>query len=178
MVGYFSGLLPEPRGPEAFLFPPPVVRCCTCQRAAPALTLAGLASAFEFWAQNSDAQKTLQIIVKTLRSENLANRSKNAPRAKAAQKTLQIVVKTLRRPGHAANPASAPLLIKNKSAAKDPGGTEAMGKRVFLLGWPRPKIPGSLASFTMHAFSAVAHPRSPESGPASAFGRLFFRTAP
>ena len=54
LVGYFLGQLPEPRGPEAFLFPPPVVRGSTRQRAAPALTLAGLASAFEFWAAGSE----------------------------------------------------------------------------------------------------------------------------
>ena len=55
LVGYFLGQLPEPREPEAFYSAPSVVRCCTCQRAAPTLTLAGLVSAFEFWAARTSA---------------------------------------------------------------------------------------------------------------------------
>ena len=57
LVGYYPGQLPEPRGPEAILFPPAAVRGCTRQRAAPAPTLADLASAFEFWAPRGSAGK-------------------------------------------------------------------------------------------------------------------------
>ena len=46
--GYFSGRLPGPRGADAFYSAPAAVRGCTRQRAAPALTLADLASAFGF----------------------------------------------------------------------------------------------------------------------------------
>ena len=47
LVGYSLGQLPRPRGPEAFYSAPAVVRGRTRQRPAPALTLAGWASAFE-----------------------------------------------------------------------------------------------------------------------------------
>ena len=47
LAGYFPGRLPAPRGPEAFYSAPPAVRGCTRQRAAPARTLAGWASASE-----------------------------------------------------------------------------------------------------------------------------------
>ena len=62
LVGYSTGQLPEPRGPEAFLFPPPVVRGSTRQRAAPALTLAGLSSAFEFRAAGPNRTSGIELV--------------------------------------------------------------------------------------------------------------------
>ena len=48
-LGYYAGLLPEARGPEAFLSAPPGVRRCTGQWSATLLARAGLAAAFESW---------------------------------------------------------------------------------------------------------------------------------
>ena len=48
-LGYYAGLLPEARGPEAFLSAPPGVRRCTGQWSATLLARAGLAAAFGSW---------------------------------------------------------------------------------------------------------------------------------
>ena len=62
LVGYYPGQLPEPRGPEAILFQPPVVRGRARQRAAPALTLADLASAFEFRAAGPNRTSGIELV--------------------------------------------------------------------------------------------------------------------